>query len=65
MYLSCLTWLPKPSVVSRWRKMRRAANDGFSVRAVTRYQPIQAKAAIRLVLNIISQPDVWKDSVQV
>jgi hypothetical protein len=45
--------------------MRRAANDGFSVRAVTRYQPIQAKAAIRLVLNIISQPDVWKDSIQV
>jgi hypothetical protein len=44
--------------------MRRAANDAFSLKAVERYQPLQTKAAIRTLLDIISQPDQWKKSIE-
>jgi cytochrome P450 len=50
--------------VDRWRRMRRAANDAFSLKAVERYQPLQTKAAIRTVLDIVSQPQQWKESIE-
>ncbi|KAI0700081.1 cytochrome P450 [Cytidiella melzeri] len=52
-------------VFTRWgnvlRNMRRAAHDSFNPKAVSKYQPIQAKAAAQAACRMISQPDSLED----
>ena len=48
------TWL-----FSRWRYMRRAAHEGFSVRASTTYQPLQEKESALLASHMLRSPTRW------
>jgi cytochrome P450 len=48
----------------RWRRMRRATNDGFSVRACERYQPQQWREAARNVIDMINAPEKWVENIQ-
>ncbi|KAI0681721.1 cytochrome P450 [Cytidiella melzeri] len=41
--------------------MRRAAHDSFNPKAVSKYQPIQTKAAAEAACRMISQPDSVED----
>ncbi|KAI0072587.1 cytochrome P450 [Panus rudis PR-1116 ss-1] len=42
-----------------WRRLRRAAHEGFNVRAVQTYQPLQEKESVRLVHHLLTEPENW------
>lgn len=43
----------------RWKRMRRAAHEGFSGRAADTHQPMQEQEAARFVRHIIEDPQNW------
>ncbi|KAF4621791.1 hypothetical protein D9613_012201 [Agrocybe pediades] len=47
-----------------WRRMRRAAHDGFSGRASEKYKPLQAKEAALAVIGMIDNPDTWEKQLK-
>ncbi|CAL1709871.1 unnamed protein product [Somion occarium] len=47
-----------------WRKLRRAAHEGFNVRACEDYQPLQEKESARLVNHMLEEPDNWDDHLK-
>ncbi|KAI0698160.1 cytochrome P450 [Cytidiella melzeri] len=48
----------------RWRKMRRASHESFSLKGSEKFQPIQADATIKATLLIITQPASWEDHIK-
>lgn len=47
-----------------WRRHRRAAHDGFTVKAIEEYEPIQARAAIEAALSCLAHSEDWKSHVE-
>lgn len=45
--------------IHRWKKLRRAAHDGFKVSSL--YEPIQEREASSLVKSLIEEPELWDD----
>ncbi|KAI0088550.1 cytochrome P450 [Irpex rosettiformis] len=48
-----------------WRRFRRAAHEGFSIRAVEKYQPIQAEAAAIAMLRTVAHPEDWEHNLEI
>ncbi len=48
----------------RWRRFRRAAHEGFSPRAVEKYQGILSEAASLAMLRTILQPQNWEHNLE-
>ena len=48
----------------RWRKLRRAAHEGFNVRACEDYQPLQEKESARLVHHMLEEPKEWDNHLK-
>ncbi|KAI0056132.1 cytochrome P450 [Artomyces pyxidatus] len=47
-----------------WRRMRRAVHEGLSASAVKRYNPIQAKEAAILALDLLANGSEWNTSLR-
>ncbi|KAI0793004.1 cytochrome P450 [Irpex lacteus] len=47
-----------------WRRFRRAAHEGFSPRAVEKYQGILSEAASLAMLRTILQPQNWEHNLE-
>ncbi len=45
----------------RWRRLRRIAFGGFTVRASVDYQPMQEREAARLVAHLLRDPMQYDD----
>ncbi|KAF9458686.1 cytochrome P450 [Collybia nuda] len=43
----------------RWRRMRRAVHDSLNIGAAEKYRPLQEIEAVRLVNNLLHDPDNW------
>ncbi|KZT29047.1 cytochrome P450 [Neolentinus lepideus HHB14362 ss-1] len=43
-----------------WRRLRKAAHEGFHKGVVHRYQPTQFKEAVLLTSGVLSDPDSWE-----
>ena len=48
-------------LISRWRRMRKAAHGGLNKTISSRYHPIQLTEAIILTTDVLNQPKVWLD----
>ncbi|KAF5343047.1 hypothetical protein D9758_011152 [Tetrapyrgos nigripes] len=46
------------------RRLRKAAHEGFNIRASEAYQPIQEKEATVLVHNLLQDPNSWDDQLK-
>lgn len=44
--------------------MRRAAHEGFNIRAAAKYQPLQEKESALLALRCLQDPDNWDDHLK-
>lgn len=55
---------PFSEIHASWRKMRRAAHEGFNVRASTSYQPLQEKESALLVSHMLQDPNGWDDHLK-
>ena len=49
---------------SRFRRMRRVTHDVFGPRASEEFQPLQEAEAIRLVSELLEDPDSWDEIVK-
>jgi hypothetical protein len=47
-----------------WKKLRRAAHEGFHSRVSSSYEPIQETEAATLVKCMIERPDSWEYNLQ-
>ncbi|KAF5374224.1 hypothetical protein D9758_004661 [Tetrapyrgos nigripes] len=50
--------------VAIWRKMRKAAHEGFNIRTSEAYQPLQEKEAVVLVDNLLKDANSWVDHLK-
>ncbi|KAF7790535.1 hypothetical protein EIP86_001491 [Pleurotus ostreatoroseus] len=58
-------YLPLRSLsCTRWKRMRRAALEGFSSRAITAYHALQERHAAHFVRHMLEDPDSWDDHVR-
>ena len=48
---------------SRLRRVRRAAHEGFNIRAVTKYHSVMAKEAALATLRMFKDPEAWQAHV--
>ena len=44
-----------------WRRMRRASHEEFSFTASKKYQPVQAKEALALVADLVTDASDWRE----
>ncbi|KAI0810998.1 cytochrome P450 [Irpex lacteus] len=54
-----------PLLCSRdpWRRMRRAAHEGFNIRAVEKYQSIQHDTVVIAMLRTLTNPITWETNL--
>ncbi|PPQ65061.1 hypothetical protein CVT26_015757 [Gymnopilus dilepis] len=56
--------LPFARYDNRFRKMRRAAHEGLSARAVQKYEHVEAREAAATVVQILEAPERWYDHIK-
>ncbi|KAF8904740.1 cytochrome P450 [Gymnopilus junonius] len=46
---------------TKWKKMRRAAHEGFNVRATKNYEPVLSREAAFATIQMLKSPKTWAD----
>lgn len=57
-------WLTPGEFIHRWRRHRRAAHEGFSLKASKASQAIQVRAAVHTALGMLSDPEQWEHHIE-
>jgi len=56
--------IKSPQIKSSWRRMRKAANDGFSKSSVTTFYEKQTTEAIVLACDFLVKPAHWDNHLR-